>query len=357
MHNTRLSVALMLVGTLLAGALYADSVTYVSGSGTKAEVKTADGVTVTDWTCAKVIFKNGEGKATTVDYKNIISVDRMYGSMGKELQTALDTIGADPGRAIELLQGVAASGNKLDKEEATYIRAQLLENDSAASGKTGPAINAYKDYIKSWKNGYFARDVYTRLTNMQRENDARTTLNGMIRADKSLERQGNQLLGQLEARAGKFPAAIKAFQNAQNAARADKNKNGEALAKAWEGMCTVVGGNTAGGKTILEAVTEDDSLDDPDSGEDEAALAVAFPALGDAHYSGDAYQKAYDAYIKGAYYAWWTGGEREGHCLGRAYLCAKKLEGTGEKWKKRKDKLRTALALGFPKVLQDVEKE
>lgn len=356
MLNTRLSVALMMVGMLLAGALYADSVSYISGSGARAEVKFAQNVTITNWDCSKVEFKEGD-KTVSVAYKDVISVDRMYGSMGKDLESALGQIGADPGKAIDMLKAVAAGGNKLDQEEATYIRGQLLENEAAATGRTGPAIDAYKEYVKNWKDGYFARDVYTRLSNMQGENDARNTLNGMIRANKALELLGNQLLGQLEARAGKYPAAIKAFQNAQNAARADKNKNGEALAKAWEGMCTVVDGNAAGGKTILEAVTEDESLDDPDSGQDEAALAVAFPALGDAHYASDAFQKAYDAYIKGAYYAWWTGGDREGHCLGRAYLCAKKLEGTGEKWKKRKEKLRTALALGFPKVLADVERE
>ena len=357
MHNTRLSVALMAIGILLAGALHADTITYISGSGAKAEVKIADNATVKSWDASQVVFEGSDKKSVTVAYKDVISVDRMYGSMSKELQNALDMIGADPQGAMDMLQAVASNGNSLDKEEATYIRAQLLDNEAAATGSTGPAISAYKDYVKSWKGGYFARDVYTRLSSMQSEKDARATLSGMIRADKSLERLGNQLLGELEARAGKYPAAIKAFQAAQNAARAEKNKNTEAIAKAWEGMCTVANGNAAGGKAILEAVTGDESLDDPDSGEDEAALATAFPALGDAHYASDAYQKAYDAYIKGAYYAWWTGGSREGHCLGRAYLCAKKLEGTGEKWKKRKEKLRTALALGFPKVLQDVEKE
>ena len=56
-------------------------------------------------------------------------------------------------------------------------------------------------------------------------------------------------------------------------------------------------------------------------------------------------------------YAWWSAGSQEGRCLGQAYVCAKKLEGTDDKWKTRKDKLRTALALGFPRILQDVEKD
>ncbi|MBZ0135815.1 MAG: hypothetical protein K8I27_05540 [Planctomycetes bacterium] len=352
MHNTRLAVALMLMGTLLAGALHADSISYISGSGAKAEVKIADGVIIKGWSASKVEFEGADKKVVSVDYNNVLSVDRSY---SRDMQNALDMIGADPAGAMDALKAIASGGSALDKEEATYIRAQLLENESVATGRTGPAIEGYKEYVKNWKNGYFARDVYARLAGMQGENDARATLAGMIRADKALERLGNQLLGELEARAGKLPAAIKAFQSARSAAVAEKNKNTEALAKAWEGMCEVANGNVAGGKALLEAVTEDESLDDPDSTDDEAALAVAFPALGDAHFGSDAFQKGYDAYVKGAYYAWWTGGSREGHCLGRAYLCAKKLESTDEKWKKRKDKLRTALALGFPKVLQDVE--
>lgn len=357
MLNTRLSVALMMIGTLLADGLYADTVSYMSGSGAKAEFKVADNVTVTAWSCAKVDFKDASGKQVSVPFQDVVSVDRMYGTMGKDLERALVKIGADPQSAIKDLEAIAAGGNALDKEEATYIRAQLLDNEAAATGRTAPAIAAYQEYIKNFKNGYFARDVYTRLSRMQNENDARATLNGMIRADKALERLGNQLLGELEARAGKYPAAIKAFQSAQNAARAEKNKNTEALAKAWEGVCTIAGGNADAGKTLLEAVTGDESLDDPNSTDDEAALAVAYPALGDAHFASDAFQKAYDAYVKGAYYAWWTGGTREGYCLGRAYVCAKKLEGTGEKWKKRREKLRTSLALGFPKILQDADRE
>jgi tetratricopeptide (TPR) repeat protein len=357
MLKTPLITAALLLTCLLAGTVRADNITYIERAGGKVAIKMEDGVSVKSWSASRVEFENRDKKTVSVNTGDVLSLDRLGGTMGKDLQRALDMIGANPQGAIEALAAVASGGSALDKEEATYIRAQLLENESAATGRTGPAINAYKDYVKNWKAGYFARDVYPRLAHMQPENDARATLNSMIRADKSLERLGNQLLGQLEARAGKFPAAISAFKAAQAAARNDKDKNNEALAKAWEGMCTVADGKTAAGRALLEQVTEDESLDDPDSTDDELALAVAYPALGDAHFAGGAYQKAYDAYIKGAYYAWWTGGDREGHCLGRAFLCAKRLESTGERWKKRREKLRSALALGFPRVLQEVEKE
>lgn len=357
MLKNRLIVA-SLMTVLFAGALHADKMTYMA----KGEFKNADGITITDWSAAKVTFKTSDDKSTSVDYKDVLSLDRHYGSMGAELANALDLVGSDPGGAIDALAAVAANGSKLDREEATIIRAQLLDNESANNASAAPeAIKAYSDYIKNWKAGYFAREAYRGLAALQvnagQKDAARTTLRNMARADNAMQLEGSQALGEFEAGEGKWSDAITAFKAAQSAAKTEKDSNAEALAKAWEGWMALKAGNTNDAKALLESVTGDDSLDDPDSTVDEAALSVAFPALGDAHFAGGNYQKGYDAYIKGAYYAWWARGNQEGRCLGRAYVCAKKLESTDAKWKTRKEKLRTALALGFPRILQDSDKE
>jgi hypothetical protein len=356
MLSYRLTVAVMLTGTLLASALHADKVNYVVGTGDKAQVKFEDKATITSWNAASVKFKGADGKEISVSYADIISIDRRGGTMSPELADTLDNAGADPIAAAEELAAIAAEGNDLDKQEASIYRAQILDSESAAdSSLATEAIAAYNAYINGWKAGYFAREAYRGLAALQKVGEARTTLNKMINADKALEREGNQLLGQLEASAAKWNDAISAFKKAQTAAGTDINN--KYLAMAWEGWMTLKGGNSAGAKTLLETVVNDPNFDDPNTTIDENALGVAYPALGDLQYEAGAYQKAYDAYIRGAYYAWWTGGDLEGHCLGYAFLCAKNLEGTDAKWTARKDKLRTALALGFPKVLTEVEKE
>ncbi|MCA8911618.1 MAG: hypothetical protein KDB82_07925 [Planctomycetes bacterium] len=357
MLRNRLFVAMSFMAVLMAGALHADKIAYIS----KAEVKHEDSVTITDWSASKVTFKKGDA-TVSVDYKDVISLDRHYGTMSGALSDALELVGSDPQGAIDALEQVAQSGESLDKEEASIIRAQLLDNESAADSRVAPAaIKAYSTYLSNWKSGYFAREAYRGLAALQENGNqdgaARTTLKNMIKADSSMQREGNQLLGEFEARKAKWSDAITAFKNAQSAAKTDRDPNNEALAKAWEGWMTLKAGNAAGAKTLLESVTTDDKLDDSDTTTDEVALSIAFPALGDAHMDAGNYQKAYDAYVKGAYYAWWSAGSQEGRCLGQAYVCAKKLEGTDDKWKTRKDKLRTALALGFPRILQDVEKD
>ncbi|MCB9894752.1 MAG: hypothetical protein H6839_09900 [Planctomycetes bacterium] len=362
MLSYRLSVAMMAVGLLLAGTLYADRISYIQGSGAKAEMKMDEDITITGWSASKVDYKTADGKAASVKYNDILSLDRHYGSMSAQLSEAMDLIAADPGDAIAALAEIAANGNALDREEAAFLRANILDSESYADkALLGQAVKAYQDYVKSYKAGYFAREVYRGLSNGQlRSNDvsgARATLKGMVRADSALEREGNQLLGELEAGEAKWSDAIAAFKAAQSSASSEKDKNHEYLAKAWEGWCTLKNGNAAAAKTLLESVTDDDGFDDPNSTVDEAALGVAYPALGDCYFEGDNFQKAYDAYVKGAYFAWWSAGTREGYCLGQAYLCAKKNESTGDKWKKRMTKLRTALALGFPRVLAEVDKQ
>lgn len=347
----------MFMSALLAGALHADKVNYIVGSGDKAQVKYDDKAVVTSWTAAGIKFKGTDGKEVSVNYTDIISIDRRGGTMSTDLEYALDDASVDPLAAADGLLALSTAGTDLDRQEAAISRAQILEGESAADKNlAAEAIKAYNFYVTTWKAGYFAREAYRSLAGLQKIADARTTLGKMIAADKVLEREGNQLLGQLEAEAGKWGDAIAAFKKAQTAAGTDVNN--KYLAMAWEGWMTLKGGNAAGAKTLLETVINDPNFDDPNTSVDENALGIAYPALGDVHYESGAHQKAYDAYIKGAYYAWWTGGALEGHCLGQAYRCAKKLEGTdAAKWTPRKDKLRTALAVGFPRTLAEVEKE
>lgn len=347
---------------LLAGALHADRVTYIVGSGARAEVKFEDKAEITAWSASKVSFKAG-GKDVTINYADVISIDRQGGTMSAALSAALDSAGADAIGAAEELLKIMSSGTDLDKQEAAIYRAQILDSESAADpGLAAEAIKAYNAYISGWKAGFFAREAYRGLAAIQERSAsnggvsaARATLTKMISADSVLAREGNQLLGELEEAAGKWADAIRAFKAAQTAAGTDTNN--KYLAMAWEGRATLKGGNAAGAKTLLETVVNDPNFDDPNTTVDENALGVAYPALGDMHYEAGSHQKAYDAYIKGAYYAWWTGAGLEGHCLGYAYLCAKKLEISDAKWTTRKDKLRTALAVGFPRVLAEVEKE
>jgi hypothetical protein len=350
-------VALALMGVLLGGALHADRITYLATSGGKTDLKVEDRVTITAWSASKVDYETADKKKMSVAYKDVLSVDRAGGTMSQQLSDALNLVGQDPRGAIAELAAVAAGGSQLDKEEASFLRAQLLESESNADRSLrNEAIKAYDAYTKTWKSGYFARDAWRNLANLQPTAAARTTLGNMARADASLARLGYQLLGELEMREGKWSDAISAFKSAQTAAKGEKELSAEYLAMAWEGWATLRNGNNAGAKSLLETVTEDPKLDDPSGTSDEIALGIAFRALGDAHFEGDGFQKAYDAYVKGAYYAWWTGASNEGYCLGRAYQCAKKLEGTDAKWKKRREKLRTALALGFPRVLAEVDK-
>jgi len=144
----------------------------------------------------------------------------------------------------------------------------------------------------------------------------------------------------------------------------DRYKAGEYLAQAWEGWATAQKeGAEAAARTLLEAVISEENFEDNTTLDDEIALSVAWPALGDIRYEAGDFAKAYDAYIKAGYYSWWTQGTREGYSIGRAYLCARKQEAAESReeakanWKQRRDKLRTALALGFPQELQRVEKE
>jgi tetratricopeptide (TPR) repeat protein len=270
-------------------------------------------------------------------------------------------IAEDPQAAVNALTELASKGNDLDKEEALFRKADLYAGEARLSSKASAynaAIAELTGYTNKYKAGFFAREAYIALSGFQRAMkkpaDARATLRSMISADSSLARIGNQKLGELECNVGDWAAALAALKAAENAAGDDKTAKYTAL--AWQGMATLKKGDAAAARSILETVTNDENFQE-DGSDDEAALAVAYPALGDSYYAAGNFQKAYDAYVLAGYYVWWNGGENEGYCLAQGYLCAKKLQGTDEKWKARADKLKTALAVGFPKDLQRVEKE
>lgn len=359
MKTAYAALAVMLCGTLLAGALHADRITFINRAASKVSIDNLGDVTVTGWNAKEVSYTTADKKTGTVARRLIVSLTRETSSSAA-LTEAASLIGANPEEAAKQLASLTGTGSALDKEEAQYLLAMLWVKEMAGDAALGTnASRELAKYLQTYKAGYFAAQVYQEQAYMQRaskkNDDARRTYQAMIAADTSLARQGNQWLGELEAELGRWKEAIAAFAGAKTAATRDGDKNGEYLAMAWDGWCQLMNNNAAGARTTLEAVTGDDKFDDPASGDDEVALSVAYPALGDAYFEGGNFQKAYDAYIKGAYYAWWTSGNREGHCLGQAFLCAKKLESTDEKWKKRRESLRTVLAMGYPRELQRVE--
>lgn len=358
---TRYAAVLALVATLFAGALCADRITYLKRAGGKTTIESLDGVTVTAWNARSVNYRTADNKTGTVNTADVISMSRSGGSMSKDLEAAIANMASDPGAAEKSLQELSGKGNDLDKEEALYRKAELWASEARATGKTSAMTQAITDlgvYTGRYKSGYFAREAYTTAADFQRRlkrpADARTTLRAMINADASLQRLGNQKLGELECSVGDYKAALPVFKAAESASGDDKNA--KYLALAWQGLATLKNGDAAAARSILETVTNDESFQD-DGSDDELALAVAYPALGDAYFAAGNFQKGYDAYILAGYYVWWTGAENEGYVLAQAYLCAKKLQGTDEKWKARAEKLRTALAVGYPRELQRVDKE
>jgi hypothetical protein len=297
---------------------------------------------------------------TVVETANVITVSRADtgGSMGAELQAALETAGRNIAAAKEALLAAATKGSELDREEAMFRRAELFETEARSGGGRAEAIRVFQDYITRYKAGFFARDAYTTLAEFQvaagKTADARATLKSMIGADSSLVRLGNQKLGELEAGTKDWKAALAALKAAEGAANG--NRNARYLAMAWQGAVLQRSGDNNAAKDMLEKVTGDDSFEDETSEEDETALAVAWPALAEALNASGSLEKAYNAYVLGAYYVWWNQGTDEGYFLRQACICAKKLQSGDEKWKARYDKLRATLASGYPKELAEVDK-
>lgn len=364
MPKIRFAVALSCLLALCAAGLYADRVMYIT-SGAEPSVVTARDATVTSWSASELRFRNAEGGSVTVDHRRVVSVDRTGGTMSDALGRAMSQMGTDPEGALATLQDVSRNAEGLDKEEATYRIAKLYDEAAAADeSATARAVNAYDSYLDTYPDGYFAREAYRRLADFrlraEQVDAARRTFRDMAGADASMRREANQWLGELEAGLGNWKPAINAFKSAKNAAGTDKI--GQYLARAWEGLCTLKDGDADGAEALLQPIVDDDNFDDPISGDDEIVLAVAHRSLGDLHKAREDWSDAYDAYVKGAYYSWWTQGSNEGYCLAEAYVCAGRLESLEDDssevdWGDRRSKLRTALAVGYPRELRRVDND
>lgn len=352
----RLVFALLVTASLFSGALSADRITYWKSSGGKRAAETAEKVVVQGWNAREVTYRTADGKSVKVDTASVIAVMRTVGeggSMGKELQDAMELGGKDATAAREALAAVASKGAGLDKEEALFRRAE-----SFGGGSTAEAIREYQAYTSAYKGGFFARDAWTTLADLQvdagKAADARATLRAMIAADTALAQMGNQKLGELEVRARDLKAALAAFKAAE--ATAGDDRNAKYLAMACQGDVMQRSGDNNGAKDLLEKVTGDESFEDETSNSDERALGAAWPALAQVYYETGNFEKAYSAFVVGAYYVWWNQGSSEGFCLRQACICAKKLQSSDEKWKSRYDKLYATLTMGYPKEVQEVDK-
>lgn len=343
------------IAVALASFLAADTVMYFD----KGKLKTELDATVESWNADQVKVKTEKGSTITIDRTDVSTIERIGGSMSGDLADAISLMGEDPKSADELLKQVAASGGALDKEEAVYRRGQLWVQQSKL--KPSLADNAMKvmaDYTKNYKKGYFTKRAHTTLAEMQsaakRVNDARTTWRSLASVNATLKFDGNLGLGILEAREGKWADAISAFKNAEGAA--GKRKAAKALATAWRGLSLKHSGKDNDAKTVLESVTGDESLEDDNTDEDERALSVAYPPLADIYFDSKNYDKAYDAYVQGGYYAWWSAGGREGYCISQAWRCAVKQKGTAKKWDTRAETLEEVCRAGFPREYQAAKK-
>jgi tetratricopeptide (TPR) repeat protein len=353
--------AVFVAAVLLAGSLAADRIAFIVGTGDERRIEHATNVRVTAWSAREVTYTGEDRRSNSIQHRNVFTLDRSGGSMSRELSRAIERIGADADAALELLAQVVESGSALDREEAGYWRLRILVDRAGASeAARNRAITEHQNYLRTYRAGYFAREVYTGLEELQRRagrmDDARATLRSMSEAEGSMQRQAQQLLGELEAGAGNWQAAVTAFQAARNAATREQNKSGQYLAQAWEGWCRQRG-EMSGARELLQAIVEDRAFEDPFSDDDDFALAIAYLALGDLHFDRGDFESAYNAYIRGAYHNWWIQSPREAHCLVRAFQCASNLEDGEGEWRQRRVALRSALASNFPRELQRLEQQ
>lgn len=349
---------------LLAPALLADSIGFLVNK----EIKTESNVEIKSWSWSKVEYiatvDKGDGKVEkvtkTAPRKDIVTLSRSSegGSMSAELFRALSDLGNDPEAAINALENEAKNGTPLNKEEAKFrIAGYFASNANARNAKV--AADRVRDYINSYKDGYFLGEAYTLLGRMcilgKDYDGARTTYKDMVRLGSPYDSKGHQARGELELLVvGNADAAVSAFRDASKAAGTDKAL--KAKADAYIAWALAAQSKWEEAKGIAEPITKDESIDDPNSVDDEAALGIAYFALAQALIEGgQTFEKGYDAAMLAAYYAWWVGGTTEGKALGLAYFAAKKLEGTDEKFKARAEKLRTALESGYPGVLRDID--
>jgi len=355
-------VAIALTAVMLAGALAADRISHITGTGDNRRVEHLEDISVTSWSASQVQYRTAAGQTGSIQHRNIFSLTRAGGTMHRSLANAIELVGADPQRALTELGRIVESGNNLDKEEAGFWRLAVFADDAGSGAQAlNRAITESQNYLRTYRAGYFARDVYRSLSQMQRRagrpQDARATLRSMSEADNALQREANLWLGELEAGDGKWEDAVRAFQASKSAAQRDQNKSGQYLAQAWEGLSLLRRGDAAAARAALEPIVADSGFEDPFTGDADTAMAVAFMAMGDVHFEAGNLERAYNAYIRGAYHNFWIESPREGYCLAQAFACARRLEATDEKWRPRREHLRTALAVNYPRELQRVEQQ
>lgn len=363
----RLIVAIGLTCALFASSLAADSITYLDkkSGDKKRETQNADGCTVTSWSATTVKYKDKAGKDVSIARRDVVSIDRAWGSMGPDLMEAIETAKSSVKDAVPLFDAAISSGKPLDAEEAMYLKAVAWEQSASTnSGDKANAVSAYKAYTQKFKGGYFAESAWEVLSKLQSKASARrSTLKSMASASPALKYKGNLLLGQLESQTGNWSASISAFKSAQSAGKAFKGS--KLHATAWLGYATFKGGNANSAKPILESVVSDKKFEAGETSEHELALSIAYPALGDVYLASKEikskdYENAYDAYMQGAFYCWWTRKKNEeGRSLGQAWYCTiqlkKELNSKTEKWKKLHEALKVTLNNGFPSQVTRIE--
>lgn len=334
---------------LLAPALLADSIGYLAAK----EIKWDNNVEITAWSWTKVDYTDA-GKAKTVARKDVVSITRSSdpGSMSAALSNAINNLASDPIAAKEQLEAESKSGTPLNKEEAKF-RLASFDASNANSRNAKVAAERLREYITAYKDGYFLNEAYTLLGRMQiLGNDAvgaRATYKEMTRLGSPYDAKAHQARGELElmVKPPNYDEALSAFRDASKAAGPDKSM--KAKADAYAGWALAGLKKYEDAKALAEPITKDDSLEDANSVDDEAALAIAYRVLGDCLLEGSqAWEKGYDAHMLAAYYAWWVGGTTEGYSLAQAYFAAMKLQSTDEKFKERAEKLRSALESGYP---------
>ncbi len=337
---------------LLAPALFADSVGYMQGK----DVAWDNNVEIKAWSWKQVDYVAEGNKAKVVMRKDLVSVTRSAenGTMSQNLSKAIMDMAASPGDAQDALLAEMKDGTPLNKEHATFLLGQL--HASNASGKEASRDAAIKvaDYIKAYGNGFFLGDAYPLLARMQLQAadtaGARQAFRDMAKLGAPYDARAQQSLGELELNANNADAALTAFREAS---KLTSDKNLRFKAEAWASLTLSLQKKWDAAKAIAEPITKDETLDDPVSTDDDAALGIAYRVLGDCLLEGSqTYEKAYDAYMLASYYSWWTQGPGEGYCLAQAWRAASKLVGSDEKWKERKEKLEEALTAGYPNELK-----
>jgi tetratricopeptide (TPR) repeat protein len=350
---------------LLAPVLLADSIGYMVNKNLQQE----NNVEITAWSWKQIDYtatvEKSDGKGDikvekvkkSVARKDVVTLSRSSegGSMSETLFRALSDLGNDPQAAVEALDEEARSGTPLNKEEAKFrIASYFAANANKQSAKF--AGDKLREYLTAFKDGYFIGEAYTLLGRMQilgRDTEgARTTYKEMVRLGPPFDAKANQARGELELSLGKYDDALGAFRDAAKNAGADKAL--KAKADAYASWALLANKKVDEARGIAEPITKDESIDDANSVDDEAALAIAYRVLGDCLLESQTFERAYDAHMLSAYYAWWVGGTTEGYSLAQSYFAAKKLESTDEKFKARAEKLRTALEAGYPGELKRV---